>query len=193
MAEHPPSTGYPSAGEPLSHALHDLLHHPIENLIQGWNWKSGAISILVRSGIFFTTNLRAGGHRALRAALVEAVVAVLAAGVMGALTQRLRDARPIAATLLIVWLLMPAAMVGSEATVHHLFATPHIRTGLIVSFCLASVASGFAWFAQRRGVMLAGRAHLSIAHDLRELPAVILDFLLFLPRAILRGLGALPR
>jgi hypothetical protein len=172
--------------EPLGTALLDFLRHPLANLIETWNWKAAAISAMIRGAIFLITNLRSGSHRAVRAMLVEVVFAIFAAGIMGAMTQRLRSTRPIAATALIVWLAMPAGMLAAEAAVHHLFGTPHLRVGLTASFALASVASGFGWFAQRRGIMLAGCAKDTVANDLRALPGVAVDFMLVLPRAILR-------
>jgi hypothetical protein len=172
--------------EPLGAALLDLLRRPLVNLVETWNWKAAALSAIIRAAIFLVANLRAGGHRAFRAMVVEGIFAILASGVMGAITQRLRSARPIAATGLVVWLAMPAAMVAAEAAVHHAFATPHLRVGLTLSFLLASVASGFGWFAQRRGVLLAGGVNDSVAHDLRTLPGVVLDFFTTPFRALTR-------
>jgi hypothetical protein len=182
LARIPPQT----AEEPLGAALMDLLCHPLANLVETWNWKAAALSAMIRAAIFLVANLRAGGHRAFRAMVVEGVFAILASGVMGAITQRLRCARPIVATGVVVWLAMPAAMVAVEAAVHHIFATPHLRVGLTLSFLLASVASGFGWFAQRRGVLLAGSAQDSVVHDLRALPGVVLDFFATPLRALTR-------
>jgi hypothetical protein len=184
-----PPQGERSASEEdrLSHALGDLLRHPLALLIEGWNWKSACVSALIRGIIFLSANLSAGSHRAVRAMLVESIFAIVAAGVMGGVTQRLRNTRPIAATALVIWLLLPVCMVSAEATVHHLFGTPHMRAGLISSFVMASVSSGFSWFAQRRGVLLSGPKRGSVAQDLRRIPSLILDFLLAGPRSILRG------
>lgn len=182
----PPEHDAPRA-VPLGRALGEILRRPLPVLIESWNWKSASVSALIRGVIFLTTNLRAGGHRAVRAMIVESLFAILVAGVMGGVTQRLRDARPIAATALVIWLLLPACMVSAEAAVHLAFRTPHMKAGLISSFVMASVSSGFSWFAQRRGVLISGRNQASAAQDLRRIPALILDFLLAAPRALLRG------
>lgn len=195
MPPHPPRHAPPgpppepdSASEiPLGRALGEIVRRPLPVLVESWNWKSACFSALIRGLIFLTTNLRAGGHRAVRAMLVESVFAILVAGVMGGVTQRLRNARPIAATALVVWVLLPTCMVSAEAALHLAFHTPHMKAGLISSFVMASISSGFSWFAQRRGVLLAGAQRGSLAQDMRKIPALILDFLLAGPRALLRG------
>lgn len=182
------ATAAPSAlsDDTLGHALADLARHPLTLLIHPWNWKFAAASALVRGAIFLAANLGAGGHRALRAMLVEAVFAVFASGVIGAFTQRLRSTRPILATLTVVWIALPAAMLAVEAFLHHSFGTPHLRVGLTISFVMASVSSGFGWFAQRRDIMLAGPGQGSVLEDLRAMPGLIAEFLLVVPRGLLR-------
>ena len=174
------------ADDTLSHALADLARHPLTLLIHPWNWKAAASSALVRGIIFLLANLHEGGHRALRAMLVEAVFAIFASGVMGAVTQRLRASRPFLATAAFVWLALPAAMLAVEALLHHSFGTPHLRLGLSVSFVMASVSSGFGWFAQRRGIMLAGPGQGSALADLRAMPALVIEFVIIVPRVLLR-------
>ena len=126
-----------------------------------------------RSLLLHQSALPLSGH-ALRASLVEAGFAIVAAGVLAAVTQHLRRTRPVWATALVVWLAMPSLLLAMQSTVHHAFGTPHMRTGLIVSFCMAAIGSGFNWFAQRRGVLVTGEG----AHggDFKALPGVILDY-----------------
>jgi hypothetical protein len=93
--------------------------------------------------------------------LAEAAFAVVAAGLMGAVTQRLRAARPVWATALVVWIALPAAMLAAQFGWHRAMGTPHVRTGLIISFCFAAISTGFNWYAMRRSVMLAGTQNAS--------------------------------
>jgi hypothetical protein len=151
-----------------------------------WSWKAAVLSALLRASTFFATNLRAGRFDAVRAALVEAVFAVFAAGLLGATSQRLRLARPVWATALVVWLGMPLAMLLAQFSVHKLARTPHMGTGLVVSFCFAAIASSFSWYAMRHGALLGGDATTSLVHDLRHLPRIILNYVLAVPRALLR-------
>ena len=174
----------------LGAALRDVIQHPVASLLGAWNWKAAAFSAMIRAGIFFATNLRAGHQKALQAMLVEATFAIFAAGVMAAFTQRLRNTQPLWATALVVWLGMPTAMVTAQYTVHHLSGTAHVRAGLIASFCFAGIASGFNWYAQRKGVMLSGDGEPSFAKDLRAIPGVILDFVLAGPKTVLRAMSS---
>lgn len=173
-----------TVSEPLSHALGDVLRHPLRTLFAAWNWKSATISALIRALIFLFTNLHGGRHSAVHASLLEAAFAIVASGLMGAITQRVRDARPVWATAVTVWFAVPALMSAAQFAVHHLGATQHVRTGLIASFVFASLASGFTWFAMRRGTLLAGADTSHVAHDVRHMPRVLADFLLAAPRAV---------
>jgi hypothetical protein len=187
MAVPPPPPEHCASDEKLSHALTAIVARPLPVLFESWNWKSASVSAIIRGCIFLTTNLRAGGHSALRAMTAESLFAIFAAGVMGGVTQRLRNTRPIAATALIIWLILPACMVSAEAALHLAIHTPHMKAGLISSFVMAAFSSGFSWYAQRRGVLLAGQEQAPAAQDLRRIPSLILDFVLAAPRAVLRG------
>jgi len=168
--------------EALSAALLDIVKRPAKNLLTAWNWKTAAISVFIRAVLLFATNLRSGCRSALRASLVEAVFAIFAAGLLGSVIQRVRDARPVWATGLTVWLGVPVVLLTIQSAVHHAFGTPHIKTGLIVSFIMAAFGSGFNWYAQRRGVLVTGLE--SQGGDLKKMPRVIFDFLLVLPRKV---------
>ena len=180
------SATHPDAPTPhLADALSSLILRPRTTILLAWSWKAAAISAILRATTFFATNLRSGGHEALRAALVEAVFAIFAAGLMGAISQRLRAARPVWATLLIVSFLMPGLMFFAQRALHQAAATPHMAVGLIVSFCFASIASTFSWYAMRSGALLGGHATTALSDDLRQLPRIILNFILIIPRALL--------
>jgi len=162
-----------------------IVRHPLRSLMPVWSWKSACISALLRAATFFLTNLRAGRFDAVRAGLVEAVFAIFAAGLMGAVSQRLRLAQPAWKTALVVWLAMPFAMLLAQFGVHRMAGTPHLGTGLIASFCFAAIASSFSWYAMRQGVLLGGDAETSLYHDVRHLPRVILNYILVVPRALM--------
>jgi hypothetical protein len=170
----------------LGQALRDMVVHPVRSLWPAWSWLGAGLSALLRAGIFFWTNLRAGEFDAVRAALVEAVFAVFAAGLMGAVSQQLRKAKPVWATALVVWLGMPAVMLFAQLGVHKMAHTPHKGTGLVLSFCLAAIASSFSWYAMRHGVLLGGEASTSLVHDVRHMPRIVWNYLLAGPRALLR-------
>jgi len=163
----------------LGHALLDCVRRPHRALLRAWSWKTAAMSAFFRAMIFLFANRHAGEKNALTAGLVEAVFAIFASGLLGAVTQRLRDARPLWATALVVWLGMPGLMTVAQWAVHRQFATAHLAAGLISSFVFAAVASGFTWYAMRRGVLLTGVGGDTVSHDAKTLPRVILDFVLW--------------
>lgn len=145
-----------------------------------WSWKTAAVSAVLRALIFLVTNRHDGLLPDLSAGAVEAVFAIFASGFLGAVTHRLRDARPLWATALAVWLLMPALMLVAQLEVHRLGRTANLEAGLIGSFVFASIASGFTWFAMRHGALLVSEgADDSISHDVKVLPRVIAAFVLW--------------
>jgi hypothetical protein len=175
----------PECDESLGTAVWDIVRHPARNLLAAWNWKAALISVCIRASVFFATNLRAGRGSAMRASLTEATFAILAAGALAAITQRVRHAKPVWATGVAVWLGVPALLLTVQSTVHRLAGTPHMRTGLIASFCMAAFGSGFNWYAQRRGVLITGPE--SADGDLKMLPKVLWEFVTAGPRALLRA------
>ena len=159
---------------PLRVALHRMLRHPV-TLLRDWNWKAALFSAMLRGALFFLTNLHAGRARAGKAMLVELLYAPIAAGLAGAMTQRLRHAVPRAATAAVVWLAIPAVMLAVQAAVHHVMGTPRVRTGLIASFVFAAFATGFNWFAMSRGAFVTGEGR-PFARDLLLVPRLLVQF-----------------
>ena len=179
----------------LAEALHTLLRKPFTSLIAGFNWKTAAMSAMLRAILFFFTNLRAGHTLALKATLVEGCYAILTMGIFGAATERIRHARPAWLTGLVIWLAIPALLLTVQYHVHHFFGTPELRRSMIASFCFAALGTGFNWFAMSRGALLVGDpmvggphsgARRSFAADLRDLPLLIWDFVSAGPKALLR-------
>ena len=152
-------------------------------LLRTWNWKTALISALFRALIFLCTNLRAGHHKALKAMLVEALYGAVAAGLLGAVTQRLRGATPRWLTAVVVWLALPSTLLLAQFFVHKAAGTPRILASMIASFLFAALSTGFSLYAMERGTMLVG-THRTFADDARDLPQVLADFLLAAPRAL---------
>ncbi|MEK6396958.1 MAG: hypothetical protein V4734_02635 [Terriglobus sp.] len=159
---------------PLGRALAEIVRRP-QVLLQRWNWKAAAFSAILRSLIFLITNLHGSHHAKEEAMLTEFVYGTFAAGVAGALTQRLRHAVPVAKTALVMWLGVPLVLLAGQAAVHHAMGTQHLRAGLIASFVFASFATGFNWFAMRRGAFITGEER-SFARDLLLVPKLIAQF-----------------
>jgi hypothetical protein len=180
----------------LGEALRDLLRKPVTSLVAGFNWKTAAISALLRAIMFFFTNLKAGHALALKATLVEGLYAVITMGVFGAATERIRHARPAWLTGLVVWLAIPAMLLCVQYRVHRFFGTPELRRSMIASFCFAALGTGFNWFAMRRGAFLVGDPLVGGPHgggrkqtfvdDLRALPILLWEFVSAGPKALLR-------
>ena len=70
-------------------ALLRLVLHPNEYLIKKWNWKSAILSTILRSALFFFTNLTAGLPAAFAALATEWVYRGITSGFYGAVTEAL--------------------------------------------------------------------------------------------------------
>ena len=166
----------------LYSALRDIVFRPVKTLAPPWSWKAAALSALLRGITFFVGNLRSGHQNALQAMMVEAVFAIFAAGLIGAVSQRLRASQPVWETAAIVCLGLPALMVVAQLGVHRAAHTP--RLGVLASFCFAAAFSAFSWYAMRHGALLGGTDSTSLVHDLRSLPGIMLNFFLAVPRTL---------
>lgn len=136
--------------EDLRSALSAMLRDPIRTIIPPWSWKAATCSAVVRA-LFFATNLQSGRTAATKAMLIEAAYAVFAGGLIGAVSQQLRCARPLWATGLLICLGLPTLMTLAQLAVHHFAKTPHQSGGVIVSLCFAALAAAYSWYAMRRG------------------------------------------
>lgn len=159
----------------------------LKALAASFNWKTAAISAMLRGLMFFFTNLRSGHNLALRATLVEACFAICASGVIGAITQRIRNARPAWLRGLAIWFLLPLTLLTVQFFVHSAFGTPQLKASMIGSFCFAAVGTGFNWFAMRRGALIvaSGADRRSFFADLRAIPALVGEFVMIPVRALL--------
>jgi hypothetical protein len=106
--------------------------------------------------------------------MVAAVFAIFAAGLIGAVLQRLRASQPVWETAAIVCLGLPALMVVAQLGVH--LAGTHPAVGVLASFCFAAAFLAFSWYAMRHGALLGGTDSTSLVHDLRSLPGIMLNF-----------------
>ena len=173
-----------SPPERLGQALQAMFASPLRTLVPPWSWKAAVLTAVLRALSFFATNLRSGWREATKALLVEALFAVFAGGMIGAVSQYLRKAKPLWATALLVWAGLPGLMLLAQAGVHRMARTPHLSGGLVMSFGLSAVAAAFTWFAMRRGALLGGVDETTVGDDLRALPGISVDFVLALPRLL---------
>ena len=170
----------------LPAALAAMVTHPVQSIVPPWSWKAAVFTAVLRGLTFFATNLRSGERVALHAMLVESAYAVFAAGLAGAISQQLRKTEPLGATLAVVLLALPGFFVLGQLAVHKAAHTPHLAGGLLASFFLTSLSSGFSWYAMRNGAMLGGVDDTTVLHDLQALPRISIGFLLAVPRLLLR-------
>lgn len=156
-----------------------------------WNWKAAIMSAIYRAPIFFLTTLKAGWKPALSAMLLEGLFRAFASGFYGAITQALRNMKPLWLAILIISVVLPGAVQMLDVIVHWLRGTPNAITGILVSILITGIASLFNWYAMRRGTLLTGGEGQSFASDLKSLPGIIVRFIAAGPLALwhLVGLG----
>ena len=174
----------------LRKILRDIVREPIKTLVPPWSWKAAAFAAVVRGAAFFVTNLQAGRGEATKALAVEAVFALVTGGLIGAISQQLRNAEPLWATAAVVWIALPGLMLLAQSGVHRLAQTPHLSGGLVLSFLVSGVSAAFSWYAMRHGAMLGGSHETTILHDIEVLPKILLNFLLAGPRMVASALRA---
>jgi hypothetical protein len=162
--------------------------HPIELFIRRWNWKSAMFSALMRGGIFFTVNLKAGWRAAVGAMLVEFAWRTATSGGWGAVTQMLRKVKPVWQAVFGAMVVVPAISHSIEFTIHYTRGTPVLARSILTSICFTQISNLFNLYAMRRGALIVGAGARPLGEDMKRVPSLIGGFLLVLPRMAGRAL-----
>jgi hypothetical protein len=163
-----------------------MVRHPVRELIRRWNWKSALLSSLLRATIFFFTNLIAGWHAALGAMLAELALRSVTSGFYGAITESFSLARPVWAATTAAMVALPLLAHSLEFVVHWLRGTPKLGLSIGTSVIFTAVSTAFNLYAMRRGILVTTANSKSLRDDLSQIPPLLLAFLLFGPREIVR-------
>jgi hypothetical protein len=166
-------------------ALAGLIFNPGRFLLS-WNWKTALLSACVRGGVFFVSSLGAGLEEAVSAMAVEAALFATLSGFYGALVETFRRAQPAWAATMTVMILMPAVNHTLEYMTHNANGAEKITAGIVISMSLSIISAMFNLFAMRRGVLIVGNERASLIEDLRQMPRIVFDFVLAIPRTLWR-------
>lgn len=163
-----------------------LVRHPLQHLVGRWNWKSALLSSLLRATIFFFTNLISGWHAALGAMLAELALRATTSGFYGAITESFSAARPAWAATASAMVALPFVAHSLEFLVHSLRRTPRLGLSIGASVIFTAFSTAFNLYAMRRGVLVTNGRSKSLGHDLRQIPPLLISFVLAGPREIVR-------
>jgi hypothetical protein len=165
----------------------DLLRHPVRSLICRWHWKGAALSAVVRGSLFFATNLTDGLAAGARATVVECLFGVPFVGVFAAAIQAFSGAEPPWAATLVIALLFPVLAQAAEFAVHWAACTPRLGISMLASIALSVLSTAFNLYVMRRGVLIVGGGARRFSDDVKELPRLVVTFVLALPRALVHA------
>src|SRR5271155_1988668 len=174
-------------GVSVGGVLRRLVREPRKYLVARWNWKSAVLSALFRAAIFFVANLKAGVPAAVAAMSTEFIFGGIIAGFYGALTEAFRDVEPGWAAVVSVLVLLPAANHVMEFVVHWLRGTRNLGPSITASAVFTALATLFNLYAMRRGALVVGVGRQSLGEDLRQMPRIVFDFLMLVPRILWAG------
>jgi hypothetical protein len=148
-----------------------------------WNYKTALLSALVRAGIFFAANARAGYDAAMAAMVTEFCCRFATSGFYGALTQRFRHVEPAWAGTLGAIVLLPILAHAIEFVVHRWRGTPELAASLGASIAFTMLSTAFNLFVMRRGALVVGPGTHTLIEDLRAMPRLVVLFVASLARA----------
>lgn len=178
-------TGRPTEPMTVAAVFLRLARHPSAFLLRRWNWKSATLSCLIRGSIFFAVNLVSDFAGASRALLLEISIVSVTAGFYGSFIQAFRTAKPEWAATLTV-MMMPLLHHTLEFLIHSFGGTRRLAPSILISIVFSALSACFNLYAMRRGVLIVGKQRQSFVSDLKQLPGVVLGFLLIIPKAVLR-------
>jgi hypothetical protein len=174
-------------GVSVGEVLLRFVREPGKYLLARWNWKSAVLSSLFRAAIFFFANLTAGFPAAMAAMTTELIFRGITAGFYGALTEGFSDAEPPWAAALGAMVMLPLAAHSMELAVHWLRGTRNLVPSITASVVFTALSTLFNLYAMKRGALIVGQGRGSLLEDLRRMPALVLDFMLLVPRRLFRG------
>jgi hypothetical protein len=188
---------------PLAEVFRSLVTHPLQ-IITRWNWKAALLGAILRAGFYFTVYKAAKENltAALTAAGVELGFRFITSGVSGSLVQSFRRASPAWLATLIVTISLPAFSHTVEYITHYIQEVHFAgvlpasenngrQYAFVISVVFSAFSAMFNLFAMRHGVLLvgAGKETKSLWSDFKKIPALVLEFVTYLPFVIIRFVG----
>ncbi|MCA1625952.1 MAG: hypothetical protein LC768_06000 [Acidobacteria bacterium] len=183
----------------IGDVLRSLAQHPAQ-IITRWNWKSALMGAILRASFYLTIYKvsKESWMVTLSAVLVEFGFRFVTSGISGALVQSFRRATPIWLATLIVMITLPIFSHTVEYITHYaqenlfssIFAASENNArqkAFAISVMFSILSALFNLFVMRHGVLLvgAGSETKSLASDLKRIPLLIVEFVVFLPNEIL--------
>jgi hypothetical protein len=149
---------------------------PWNRIILRWNAKSAALSALFRGVIFLVASLKSHAAGRHSAALAEAILGALNAGLAGTFAQALRFATPTWLAELLLAGIFPVIFQLTDFGMHRALGHQQFQAGMISSAVFTALSAAFNLYIMRRGTMLVGGEGQSFLKDLRRLPVLALRF-----------------
>ena len=185
----------------IGDVFRSLVQHPAQ-IITRWNWKSALIGAILRASFYFTVYKASKENWVVTftAVLVELSFRFFTSGISGSIVQSFRRATPIWLATLIVTITLPIFSHTVEFITHYaqenyfntVFAASQNQArqkAFAISVMFSILSALFNLFVMRHGVMLvgAGSETKSLLSDLKRIPLLIVEFVIFLPNEILRA------
>ena len=180
-----------------------LFRHPAQMIFR-WNWKAALLGAILRASFYFTV-YKASKESwivTLTAVLVELSFRFFTSGVSGALVQSFRRARPVWMATLIVSISLPIFSHTIEFFTHYaqetyfstIFAASENKArqkAFAISVLFSVLSALFNLFMMRHGVLLvgAGEETNTLWGDMKKIPALVLEFITYLPFKIINFLS----
>jgi hypothetical protein len=160
----------------------------VQTFFYSWNWKAALLSASLRAPLFLVATLRHGLRAISIAVLVEALYSAFMSGCFGAFVQKMRNARPLWASALLIVAVLPALLLWFDYRLHLYTGMPNLKGGMWAAATLCVLSSLFNWYLMKHGNLLVGRSGRPFVSDLKRMPGMVFDFVALIPRYCYRHL-----
>jgi hypothetical protein len=116
------------------------------------------------------------------AVFAEAVYSAAISGCYGAAVQKLRRARPLWASGVLILVILPGLLLWFDYLLHLYTGMSNLKGGMLAAASLSVLSSLFNWYLMSRDSLLVGKEGRSFASDLKRMPRMLADFLCWIPR-----------
>ena len=144
--------------------------------LSSWNWKSAALSAILRGSIFVVTGFRFGFRSVAGAVLAEGLFRVVTSGFYGAIAQKMTKVQERWKVVVVLVIAVPAIEQIVDYAIHRWRGTPNLLQAMIISCVVMCISALFNWYVMTRGVLRTDPGSASLASDLIRLPRLAIAF-----------------
>jgi len=151
-----------------------------------WNWKAALLTALFRGAACMAALRNVQPHARHHFSTVEMVYVLLTAGIFSAWQQQALTIKPRYFAWFAVVIIVPLTSLGADALAHSLLDNVNSHALGIGALIFTLVSAAFHWHIMQNGAMLVGDQAQPLLSDIKQIPSLLVSFVVALVRRLRR-------